>query len=76
MTPATARDAPARSSGTGVSQKPGGMLPGILRWGDSGWAGRRGTYRPRKENKIRRPGNPICLTPVARGYNISLDWGN
>jgi hypothetical protein len=88
MTPVTARDAqtpvPDERAGAGVSQKPGGMLWGIPLRGDSGRPGRRGIHfeamnpgisLENSKNKGRRPGTPLCLTPAARGHNISVDRG-
>ena len=91
MLPVTARDAqtpvPDERAGAGVSQKPGGMLWGIPLRGDSGrpgWNGiRQGAFEPmipkisfeNSKNKGRRPGTPLCLTPAARGHNISVDRG-
>lgn len=75
-------DAPTGLSG--VSQKPWGMLPGIPPQGDSGRPGRRGIhFEPmipgisleNSKNKIRRPGNALCLTPVDRGHKILLVRG-
>ena len=87
MTPATARDAQTRFSGAGVSQESGRMLPAIPPRGDSGRLGRcsihQGAFESmipgisleNSKNKGRRPGNRLCLTPAARGHNISVERG-